>query len=85
MKLKHIIFEYYMGITPMNYTLYERKVSDKGKERYNIIGYYGMNLKLLKKQILNIYIFENVINEETDKLLNELDEIINKIEGAFNE
>jgi RNA binding exosome subunit len=83
MERQHIIFDYYYGITPLNYILYKRHITDKGKEKYNVEGYFGMNLKLLKKRILELYVFENVLNKDTQQLLNDLDNIITKIEEAF--
>ena len=82
--IKHIINNYYIGKDRFNYIIYERSIitkegKNKGKEQFTAIGYYGKNIKQLKRGLLNKVIFDEFMNVDTDKLLNDLDKLILKM------
>ena len=82
--IQHIINDYYIDKDRFNYILYERSIitkegKNKGKEHFTAIGYYGMSLTQLKRGLLNKVIFDEFMNVDTDKLLNDLDKLILKM------
>lgn len=82
----HLINDYYLDTDKWNYILTKRMIKESGKnkgtEYFVNVGYYGKNLKMLKKAICEYYILEGVTNVDMDRLIHGLEVIITKIEGV---
>ena len=73
-KLKKLYENYYLGNDNRNMILYERKVSDKGNIRYDVLGYYH-KLSQLIKGIKHHFIINNITILEYDDMISNLEKI----------
>lgn len=80
----HLINELYLTTDKYNYIISRRSIVEEGKfkgdERFIPIAFYGHNLKLLKKGLCEMYILENIENKSMDKLIDDIDTLIRKLE-----
>ena len=70
--MEKITEKYYLGGNSKNLVLYERKVSESGKETYKKIGYY-MTLEAVYNSLLEKEIKDDV------SVINNIEKIVNLI------
>lgn len=78
--MKHLINDLYLDTNKYNYILKRRYLKrngkNVGKEEFEILGYYGSNLKMLLNAIVDIYCLENINNMEFKEMISFINEIL---------
>ena len=81
--MSYVIGNYTIKKTPLNYTVYENFINDKGKESQRFKGYYG-NFKSAVKSLTN-YVLEDNEFSDVNTLLNLLNKHEKNIEKLLEE
>jgi len=78
--MRHIIENLYLDTDSFNYILKKRLLrttgNNIGQEYFEILGYYGRNLKLLLNGIVDIYCLEEINNIEFKQMIGYINKIL---------
>lgn len=78
--MKHIYKDYYLDTDKYNYILCKRCIrqqgKNKGSEYFEEIGYYGTNIKMLFKRLIELKVHEHIENEKYGELLSAIQQIL---------
>lgn len=80
--MKHCFKDYYIDrFDKLNYAIFQRKInSNSGAERFDAL-YYFSNLKSLNRYLKELYVGEELFNEEFESILDNLELLNEKIDG----
>lgn len=80
--LKHLYNQYYLGVDPLNFIVYERVVNTRGvregSERFKAIWFFT-TVKALKFSLINQYSIDKIHNIELESFFSELNRILETI------
>ena len=78
--MKHLLLDYYLDTDKNNYILCQRKLiesgKNKGSEKFDEIAYFGQNIVMLQKRLIDIYVQQNTQNKSYEELLAFCKEVI---------
>ena len=80
MNKTHLFNQYYFDkYDSRNFIVYERKVANgSGVERFDVRGYYP-TLKLMLKEVMIIYLEQEIFNKKYEEIIEKFDELYEKI------
>ena len=73
-KYKHLFKNYFVDQDKYNFILLRSRLTKKGKEDYDTLGYYS-TIPQLRRGIMKHYAFENVLSEKVEDLIRDLERI----------
>ena len=77
--MKHLFNQVYLDNDTMNYVVYERIISKRGKntgsEKFTNPSYFT-TVRTLKKYLLEIYSIQNITNMEMEQFFKQLERIM---------